>query len=350
MSVDKGGSLEIASRPGNHVGERSNTWSFWKKRSLSYRRRSRAYGSSILRTQNGLFASSGKHNSCRLTPKLKSRVQKYPLTYSYQSKYTNLLSTRDDHLLELERIASAADDIQSDPQPPASSQTVEAEEPSSSSLSSSLASPNPAPSSSTSSMLSASLAAVADSVLSSLPPRLSAPFLPAAVTKFMDKEPPATSGSGGSEDHGGDAGSQARSEPGGAYAGADEKLTEPGSLSLAPPASANASEPAASAEQRKDEALIAGLRAMSQRFGSDCDERRAVSSYQFEQLWSQLLPPPMRFLLWMMVQSEDFYEPHHQDPAAAAAAAKSLHPSVSGERIILDANPSTARSVGQCRA
>ena len=95
----------------------------------------------------------------------------------------------------------------------------------------------------------------------------------------------------------------------------------------------------------KDEELIAGLRAMSERFGSDCDERRAVSSYQFEQLSSQLLPPPMRFLLWMMAQPDTFYDRQHSDPAAAAAAARSLQTSASGERIMVDAQKSTTYPV-----
>ena len=124
------------------------------------------------------------------------------------------------------------------------------------------------------------------------------------------------------------------------------------SLYTSPPHSAaSASAPltvnsdTSSPSDNKDEELIAGLRAMSERFGSDCDERRAVSSYQFDQLSSQLLPPPMRFLLWMMAQPDTFYDRQNSDPAAAAAAARSLQTSASGERIMVDAQKSTTYPV-----
>ena len=53
--------------------------------------------------------------------------------------------------------------------------------------------------------------------------------------------------------------------------------------------------------------LRQGLDDLQRRFGPDCEERRAVMAYQFEQLWALVLPPHMRFLLWMMVQPEEFY-------------------------------------------
>lgn len=52
-----------------------------------------------------------------------------------------------------------------------------------------------------------------------------------------------------------------------------------------------------------------------QRFGPDCEERQAVMAYQFEQLWGLVLPPHMRFLLWLMIQPEEFY--HHNRTAGA---------------------------------
>ena len=38
-------------------------------------------------------------------------------------------------------------------------------------------------------------------------------------------------------------------------------------------------------------------------------------AYQFEQLWGLVLPPHMRFLLWLMIQPEEFY--HHNRTAGA---------------------------------
>ena len=227
---------------------------------------------------------------------------------------------------ELERIATTADQEPYDPPAPPSSQLDIAVVSSSTSSSSS---PPPPVSSSAASLFPVSqdqffkqaseAAAAAESVLSSLPPYLSEPSPGSKATSVGGDPPPPPSSSDivmRAEDH--------------SVAAADtsKETTSPAYL-----------------KARKEEALIHGLRVMSERFGSDCDERRAVSSYQFELLWSQLLPPPMRFLLWMMVQSEDFYERRNQDPAAAAAAARSLQTSVSGERIMLEADSSTARSV-----
>ena len=51
-----------------------------------------------------------------------------------------------------------------------------------------------------------------------------------------------------------------------------------------------------------------------------------MSAYQFQSLWSLLLPPPLHFLLWMVAQPDDFFQPPPSPttplpPAAAAAAA-----------------------------
>jgi len=70
--------------------------------------------------------------------------------------------------------------------------------------------------------------------------------------------------------------------------------------------------------------LRRGLDDMNIRFGPGCAERQAVSSYQFEQLWSLLMPTHMRFLLWLMIQPDEALSPTPASQGLAGDEASTL--------------------------
>lgn len=68
--------------------------------------------------------------------------------------------------------------------------------------------------------------------------------------------------------------------------------------------------------------IVDGVAQLVDRYGPDSSERRAVREYHFDQLQRLLLPPHIKFLLWVIHQPPEFFAPA---AAAGAGSGASVH-------------------------
>jgi len=84
--------------------------------------------------------------------------------------------------------------------------------------------------------------------------------------------------------------------------------------------------------------LQEGLRILHQRYGPNCDERKTVTEFHFQQLRNLLLPPYTKFVLWVMTQEESFFNSNNtssssnsKDQERDCCSASELWPLLSNE-------------------
>lgn len=88
----------------------------------------------------------------------------------------------------------------------------------------------------------------------------------------------------------------------------------------------------------EEEALMAdAVAVLKQRFAVACEERHTVREFHFDQLSALILPPHVKFLLWIAHQPSEWHEGMDSSPAAAAAmqhaGAKSEPHTISGKQL-----------------